>query len=90
MKFTKQSRFIGGIIAISVGSIIAAYGVQGFVVPSGLGGGGVSGISLLFYYTLKLPIGLMTFLLNIPLFVLGWREVNKHFVFKTIWGLVIY
>ena len=32
----------------------------------------------------------MTFLLNIPLFVLGWREVNKNFVFKTIWGLVIY
>ena len=63
------------------------FGVQGFIVPSGLGGGGVGGISLLLYYTLKLPIGLMTLILNIPLFVLGWREVNKKFVFKTIWGL---
>ena len=90
MKLTKRSRSIAGIFAIAVGSIIAAYGIQGFIVPSGLGGGGVGGISLLLFYTFKLPIGLMTLLLNIPLFVLGWREVNRRFVFKTIWGLVIF
>lgn len=90
MKLIKRFKFIGGIIGIAVGAILAAYGVQGFIVPSGLSGGGVGGIALLLYYKLKIPIGLMTFALNIPLFVLGWREVNKHFVFKTIWGLVIF
>ncbi|TGE33225.1 YitT family protein [Desulfosporosinus sp. Sb-LF] len=90
MKLSKRSRFIGGILGIAFGAIIAAFGVQGFIVQSGLSGGGIGGITLLLYYTLKLPIGLMTFLLNIPLFVLGWREVNKHFVFKTIWGLAIF
>jgi len=90
LKLTKRTRSILGIISIAVGAIIAAYGVQGFIVPSGLGGGGVGGIALLLFYTLKLPMGLMTMILNIPLFVLGWREVNKKFVFKTIWGLVIF
>lgn len=90
MKLTKRVRSILGIIAIAIGAILAAFGVQGFIVPSGLGSGGVGGIALLLYYTLKFPIGLITFILNIPLFVLGWREVNKHFVFKTIWGLVIF
>lgn len=90
LKLTQRSKSILGIIGITVGAIIAAYGVQGFIVPSGLGGGGVGGIALLLYYTFKLPIGLMTFLLNIPLLVLGWREVNKQFVFKTIWGLVVF
>ena len=90
MKLTKRVRSILGIIGIALGAIIAAYGVQGFIVPSGLGGGGVGGIALLLFYTLKFPIGLMTFVLNIPLFVLGWREVNKRFVFKTIWGLAIF
>lgn len=90
MKLGKRSRFILEIIAIALGAVISAYGVQGFIVPSGLSGGGVGGISLLIYYTLKIPISLTTLLLNIPLFVLGWREVNKQFVFKTIWGLVIY
>ncbi|AFM41568.1 hypothetical protein Desaci_2635 [Desulfosporosinus acidiphilus SJ4] len=90
MKITKRTKSIAGILAIAAGAIIAAYGVQAFVVPSGLGGGGVGGIALLLYYTFKLPIGLMTFLLNIPLFILGWREINKDFIFKTILGLVIF
>lgn len=90
MKLTKRSRSVLGITSIAIGAIIAAFGVQGFIVPSGLGGGGAGGIALLLYYTLKLPIGLMTLVINIPLFVLGWREVNKKFVFKTIWGLVIF
>ncbi len=90
MKLTKRVRSILGILGIAIGAIISAYGVQGFIVPSGLGGGGISGITLLLYYTIKLPIGLMTFILNIPLLVLGWREINKHFVFKTVWGLAIY
>ncbi len=90
MKLTKRSRSVLGITGIAIGAIIAAYGIQGFIVPSGLGGGGVGGIALLLFYTLKLPIGFMTFFLNIPLFVLGWREVNRKFVFKTIWGLAIF
>ena len=90
LKISKRLRSTLGIIAIAIGAILAAFGVQGFIVPSGLGGGGVGGIALLLYYTLKLPIGVMTFVLNIPLFVLGWREVNRKFVFKTIWGLAIF
>lgn len=90
LKLTKRTRSVLGITSIAIGSIIAAFGVQGFIVPSGLGGGGAGGIALLLYYTLKLPVGLMTLIINIPLFVLGWREVNKKFVFKTIWGLVIF
>lgn len=90
MKISKRVRSILGIIAIAIGAIAAAFGIQGFIVPAGLGGGGVGGMALMLYYTLRLPIGLMTFLLNIPLFVLGWREVNKKFVFKTIWGLAIF
>ena len=90
MKISKRVRSILGIFVIAIGAIAAAFGIQGFIVPAGLGGGGIGGISLLLFYTLKLPIGLMTFILNIPLFVLGWREVNRKFVFKTIWGLAIF
>lgn len=85
-----RSKFIAGIIGIAVGAILAAYGIQGFIVYSGLSGGGVGGIALLLFYTLNLPIGVVTFLLNVPLLVLGWREVDKQFVFKTIWGLAIF
>ena len=81
---------IGNLIGIAFGSILCAYSVQGFIVHAGLGGGGVGGIALLLFYTLGLPIGVMTFILNIPLFVLGWRGVNRHFVYKTLYGLIIF
>jgi len=90
LKLTKRAKFIGGIIGIAVGAILAAFGIQGFIVYSGLSGGGVGGIALLLFYTLNLPIGVVTFLLNVPLLVLGWREVDKNFVFKTIWGLAVF
>jgi len=90
LKLTKRSKFVGGIIGIAVGAILAAYGIQGFIVFSGLSNGGVGGIALLLFYTLGLPIGVVTFLLNVPLLVLGWREVDKQFVFKTIWGLALF
>ena len=52
VKLTKRTRSILGVVAIAIGAIIAAYGVQAFIVPSGLGGGGAGGIALLLYYTL--------------------------------------
>lgn len=90
MKLTKRSKYILEVIGIAVGAILAAYGIQGFIVNSGLSGGGVGGIALLLFYTFNLPMGIVTFILNIPLFILGWKEIDKHFVFKTIWGLVIF
>ncbi|KGK89018.1 hypothetical protein DP73_11585 [Desulfosporosinus sp. HMP52] len=90
MKLSKRAKSIGGIIGIAIGAILAAYGIQGFIVYSGLSGGGVGGIALLLYYTLNLPIGVMTFLFNVPLLVLGWKEIDKGFVFKTIWGIAVF
>ncbi|AFQ44156.1 YitT family protein [Desulfosporosinus meridiei] len=90
MKLSKRAKSIGGIIGIAIGAILAAYGIQGFIVYSGLSGGGVGGIALLLYYTLNFPIGVMTFLFNVPLLVLGWKEIDKEFVFKTIWGIAVF
>lgn len=75
---------------ITLGAMINAISLQSFNVPARLGGGGINGITLLLHYTLNMPIGIMTFLLNIPLFVLGWREVNLRFIIKTLFGVVVY
>ncbi|EHL04801.1 hypothetical protein HMPREF0322_04582 [Desulfitobacterium hafniense DP7] len=81
---------IGKFIGIALGAIMVAYSVQGFIVQAGLGGGGIGGIALLLFYTLGLPIGIVNFVLNLPLFVLGWKEVNRIFVAKTFFGIIIY
>jgi len=77
-------------IGIMLGALITAFSVQGFIVAAGLAGGGIGGIALLLYYSLGLPIGLMTFVLNVPLFILGWKEVNRRFIAKTLLGLGVF
>lgn len=90
MKLWYNLKRVGPLLGIILGATLSAYSVQGFIVHAGLGGGGIGGIALILFYTLGLPIGLMTFLLNIPLFILGWREVSQRFIVKTLIGLVIY
>jgi uncharacterized membrane-anchored protein YitT (DUF2179 family) len=90
MQLWHNLKRFGPLLGIALGSALSAYSVQGFIVHAGLGGGGIGGIALILFYTLGFPIGLMTFLLNIPLFIIGWREVSRRFVLKTLIGLVVY
>lgn len=82
-------RIAAEMAGIGLGAGIAAFSIQAFIVQAKLGGGGVGGIALLLFYTLGLPIGVVTLILNIPLLVLGWREVNRKFVLKTLLGIGI-
>ncbi|XOQ26781.1 MAG: hypothetical protein ACFWTM_10915 [Mitsuokella multacida] len=55
-------RFLG----ITVGCLIASCSINLFLVPSHLLTGGATGIAIIVYYLAKFPIGLQTFLYNIP------------------------
>lgn len=63
-----------------------AFGVSQFLLPNQLSSGGFTGIATIFYYLLKLPMGLTIFFLNIPLFILSWIKKGKEFVIKGIMG----
>lgn len=67
-----------------LGMFIGGAAYAWFLVPYNIAPGGVSGISTVFCYLLSWPhVGLMTFLLNIPLFVLGYRSGGKRFVCRS-------
>ncbi len=78
-----------GLILIS--SMIQAFSLRVFFVPSHLASGGVSGISQLINHFTGWPIGLMVFIGNIPLFGLGWRFLGgRKFAFRTVFAIVTY
>jgi len=77
------------IFAILVGAAICGWAIDAIVIPQNFLSGGVSGISLLSYYLLgHPPVGLSILLLNIPVFILGWREVSFRFVFFSLIGML--
>lgn len=89
-KWQRLIRQILLLMGMTLGAGISAFGIQAFIVQAGLGGGGVGGIALLLFYTLGWPIGILTLVLNVPLLILGWKEVNRKFVLKTLYGITVF
>lgn len=76
------------IIPILIGTAIYAFGLQYFVIPNLLMEGGVTGIAVLLNYAAGWPLSVTTLVLNIPLFLLGWRALGKSQMLYTIIGTV--
>jgi len=67
-----------------VGVLLLSIGVTSFSASSNIAPGGVSGISILVNYLTGVPIGTVSLLINIPLFIIAFKLQSKGYVFKTI------
>ncbi|MBQ3534682.1 MAG: YitT family protein [Clostridia bacterium] len=87
LRITKESVY--QYLLITLGSLVFALGQLYFIKPLHIPMGGVSGIALVTNYLWNLPIGVVSIVLNIPLFFLGWRTLGRGFFFKTAFGTVV-
>lgn len=86
-----RHRIWWNILLITSGSLISALAINALIIPHQLLSGGVTGISLIIYYLFPvLSVGILYFLLNIPIFILGWLYVGKRFFYYSIAGMVIF
>jgi uncharacterized membrane-anchored protein YitT (DUF2179 family) len=76
---------------IVTGSLLCAVAINGILIPNQFLAGGISGLSLFIFYLFPcVPVGVSNFLLNIPLFVLGWMFVGRRFFFYSLAGMAIF
>lgn len=79
------------LLLITVGCIMCAAAIKGILIPKQFLAGGVTGLSLLIFYVLpSLPVGVIYFILNIPLFFIGWMFVGRRFFLYSVAGVVIF
>lgn len=71
-----------------VGAAIFSFGFVHFNMQSQLGEGGFSGITLILYFMLNWDPALMNLILNIPMFILGWKLLGRKSFIYTIVGTV--
>jgi len=76
------------ILPMMAGTAIYAFGLHYFIIPNQLMEGGLTGIAVLLNYAAGWPLSLSTLLLNIPLFLLGWRALGKQEMIYTLIGVV--
>jgi len=76
------------LMLITIGTIISGIGIKAITVPHGFITGGASGLSLLIYYVSdKLTPGIWYFIVNIPIFIVGWMFVSRRFFFYSLYGM---
>ena len=74
---------------ITVGNLIYAVGINSIIIPQHFLSGGVMGVALISHYLIPtLNTGYAYFLLNIPLFLLGWFSVSRRFVLYSAYGML--
>lgn len=78
------------IAMILFGSMMFGFSYSVFMVPNRLTGGGISGVAAILYFVTGFPPGVATFILNIPLFILAFRDVGKRFFILSVIGMTSY
>lgn len=82
----KILKYLKEYLIITVGCFFYAVSINYFFINNHLAEGGVAGICLILFYLFKLPVGIMYFVINIPLLIMGWKLVGRDFLFKTLYG----
>ena len=83
-------KWLYDLFIVIIGTAVYAGGVYFFTEPNGIAPGGVVGIATAFEALFGTSIGLMTFLINIPLIVAGLIYLGKNFIIKTFVSLIAF
>ncbi|WP_010301055.1 YitT family protein [Kurthia senegalensis] len=76
------------ILFIMVGAALYSFGLVNFNMENELGEGGLTGVTLILYFVFNLDPALMNILLNIPMFLIGWKVLGRRSFIYTIIGTV--
>ncbi|MET3576078.1 YitT family protein [Bhargavaea ullalensis] len=76
-------------IMITIGAVIAAIGLQLFLVPNEILDGGVIGLSIIFSEMTPLSLSVFIVLLNIPFLFLGYKRLGLKFTVEALYGILV-
>lgn len=78
-------------LAITIGAAIMGIGIGIFLVDAQVVPGGVSGLSMAIHYlsSNKMPVGVTIWILNVPLYIWGIKELGKEFGIRTFYGFTL-
>lgn len=75
---------------ITLASAIYAVGFNWCYEPNQIGFGGITGVGqIINHFIPGIPIGTAVILLNIPLFLLGWRLLGGHLLVSSLYAMLV-
>jgi uncharacterized membrane-anchored protein YitT (DUF2179 family) len=92
LAMTKKKRVIKEIrqlIMITLGAVIAAAGLEFFLVPNNILDGGVIGLSIIAAELTGLTMSIFLIVLNLPFLYIGFRKIGMKFTIHTLYGVIV-
>lgn len=77
------SKFIVDLLYFIIGAAIYSVAVNMFLSPNGISPGGFTGVATVVNYLTQIPTGVMLFVFNIPVLILGYIKMGGMFILKT-------
>lgn len=78
-------------LVLVAGTLIFSAGFAYFLIPSRLTSGGISGLAIVAHYKWGVPTGLMIFVLNVPLLIVGYLFLGGvRFTIRTLVAVAMF
>ena len=92
-KYLTKKKIKGLVVTVIftiIGSLLCGLAFNVFIMPNRLLSGGISGIALITTYLAGFDPGVVMVILNIPIFILGFKMLDKEFMFMSAIGLLAF
>lgn len=81
---------IFSVIKTVIGCAIFGAGFSLFLQPNGLNTGGITGLSMVIFELIHISsVGMISALINLPLFIIGGLKVGKRFFWGSLLGMIL-
>ena len=84
----KASFYVKKYLMIFMGALIAAIGLELFLIPNNVIDGGVVGIALMAAQVTGISFSVFIIILNIPFFIFGYKKIGAFFTISSLFSIL--
>lgn len=75
---------------LTLGAFLAALALETFLIPNTILDGGVTGVSIIISKLTEIPISLLVLVLNIPFVYIGYKNLGRGFLGRTVYSMIAF
>ena len=75
---------------IILGALVGGAAYPLFMTPNKIAPGGITGIATILNHLLSWPVGTVTLIMNIPLFLISYRAMGRLFAFRSLVATIFF
>lgn len=85
-----MKQYLKSYAVITLGSVIYALSFDWFVAPNHFAMGGVTGLAQILHYLFPaVTVGAASAVMNVPLFLIGWKKIGGHLLVSSLYAMVV-